>query len=402
MYKTFGIPDNVIDLAKQAENQALSEFNSKYKEIIEHNQAKVLKAFVANSVSPQHLLPSYGYGYGDTARDVVDKVFADVFGMENALVRPNFINGTHTIKTALWSVLRSGDTLLSITGTPYDTLKDAIHSKNQGSLSDFGIEYKEVQLKNGVLDEQEILNTIEKIKPKAVFIQKSKGYQNRKALATSQINEMINKIKNVHNSIVMVDNCYGEFCEKEEPKADLLAGSLIKNPGGTIAKTGGYIAGKAEYVSLACNHLTSFGIGKEAGGNLGIAESILQGLWFAPIVVGEAIKTALFAENLYNLPREEMYDIVKQIPLNSPEKLMNFCQAIQSLSPIGSNQRPVPWEMPGYDAKVIMASGAFVEGCSLEISADGKFVEPYTAYLQGGSSFDYAKYAVALAFSKTM
>ncbi|WP_461247777.1 methionine gamma-lyase family protein, partial [Treponema sp. R6D11] len=251
------------------------------------------------------------------------------------------------------------------------------------------------------LDEHEILKKAKDLNPKAIFIQKSKGYKNRKSLSTSQVNEIIKKIRNICDAIVIVDNCYCELVEREEPKADLLAGSLIKNLGGTIAKTGGYIAGKSELVELSSNHLTSVGLGCEAGGNLGIGESILQGLYFAPIVVGEAIKTAIFASFLFGLPQEERYDIVQAIELGEPEKLEKFCQAIQGLSPIGSNQTPVPWDMPGYDEKVIMACGAFVEGCSLEISADGKFVPPYTAYLQGGTSFDYAKYAVSKAYKCT-
>jgi len=394
MYEMFNINEKIAKKAKMAEEKTLALFNEKYKNIVEHNQAKVLKAFIDNGVASQHLLPSYGYGYGDLGREVIDKVFAQVLGCEKSLVRPNFINGTHTIKTALFSVLRPNDTLLSITGEPYDTLINAISKPNTGSLADFGVKFEKCSLLKG----GDYLTKIKEKKPKAVFIQKSKGYSDRRSLSTYEINDIIRQIKSVSNSIVIVDNCYGELVEKDEPNADLIAGSLIKNLGGTIAKTGGYIAGKAEYVELAGNHLTSIGIADEAGGNLGIGESILQGLWFAPIVVGEAIKTAIFANYLFNIEQEDRYDIVTPIKLNDAGKLEIFCQAIQSLSPIGSKETPIPWDMPGYKDKVIMACGSFIEGCSLEISADGRFTLPYTAYLQGGSSFDYAKYAVARGY----
>lgn len=412
---SFGISDKVINFCEEVRCAAAAQTKG-IKDVVQYNQLKVLAAFKNNKISTHHLSGTTGYGYDDEGREAIDSVFAEVFQAEDAIVRHNIVSGTHAISTSLFAVLRPGDTLVSATGKPYDTLEQVIGisrqgKKGEGSLKDFGVNYKQAELSGGEVDYNNVMSTLDK-NTKAVIIQKSKGYDWRPSFSNGKIGEIIKKVKSYNENIIcIVDNCYGEFAEKDEPSkygADLVAGSLIKNPGGGLAPTGGYIAGKQRLVSLAANRLSSVGLGRGVGATLDTNRHILQGLFTAPHTVGEALTTALFCGAVFkrlgfevspdiNSPR---YDIIQAIKLGTKEGVIKFCEAIQSASPVDSFAAPQPWEMPGYSHSVIMAAGGFVQGSSIELSADGPIKPPYIAYMQGGLTFESAYAAIALAVQK--
>lgn len=391
--------DKVRQLAAAAEEQALPYFRQIDK-TAGYNSEKVMDAFRKHRVSETCFAGTTGYGYDDIGRDTLDCVFADVFGCESALVRLNFVNGTQAITDALFSLCRPGETILSLTGTPYDTLRKAIGITGNefGSLRFYGVNYLEGGFE--LLEDRSV---------KAVIIQRSCGYGDRDALSISDIGEICAKVKALRNDVVVFcDNCYGEFTDIKEPTevgADLIAGSLIKNPGGGIAPTGAYIAGKKELVDRAANRLTSPGIGGECGSTLGNNRLLYQGLFMAPHTVAQALKTAVFASSLMNLIGIESYpafsdkrsDIIQRIKLGTPEKMLAFCKGIQMGAPVDSYVTPEPWAMPGYDCDVIMAAGSFIQGSSIELSADGPFRDPYMVYLQGGLTYESGKYGVMMA-----
>ena len=405
----FNFNENLVELSQMAQKDCEEAF-ARVEEIKEYNQQKVLKAFIDNNVREAHFMPSTGYGYGDIGRDTIDKIYSDIFGTEDALVRHNFISGTHALTTALFGVLRPNDILLSVTGKPYDTLEEVIgiSGNASGSLKDFGVKYDQIDLKE---DFSFNLNAIkEKAKTaKIVYIQRSRGYSLRDSFSSEKIGEVAKLAKEANpDVIVMVDNCYGEFVEKFEPTnfgADVIIGSLIKNPGGGLATTGGYIAGRSDLIEMCAYRLTSPGIGKEAGCTLGQNRNILMGLFFAPTVVGEAVKTAIFAARLLELlgfevtPKynEERHDIIQAICLKNSENLISFCQGIQKGSPVDSFVTPEPWDMPGYNSKVIMAAGTFNMGASIELSADAPLREPFAAWMQGGLTYYSGKIGVMTA-----
>ena len=377
----------------------------------EYNQQKVLRAFIDNGVRESHFAESTGYGYGDTGRDVLDAVFAQSMGAESALVRHSFACGTHTLTVALFGLLRPGDVMLSVTGEPYDTILPTIGIRSQpgrGSLRDFGVEYREVALRDGKPDLDAIRDALRKEKIKLVYIQRSRGYTLRPSLSVEAIGEIVRVTRECSDALVMVDNCYGEFVQREEPLAvgaDIIAGSLIKNPGGGLAKNGGYIAGRRELVELCAYRMTTPGLGAEVGASLGMNRNLFMGLFHAPHVTGEALKTAVFAAALmqelgfaatpaFDEPR---YDIIQALLLRDPETLIAFCQGLQSGSPVDSSAIPEPWDMPGYDSKVIMAAGAFILGSSIELSADAPLREPFAVWMQGGLNFHSGKIGVQLA-----
>ncbi len=373
----------------------------------EYNQLKVLKAMQDNQVSEACLLGTTGYGYNDMGRDTLEAVYASLFHTEDALVRPQITCGTHALALALMSNLRPGDELLSPVGKPYDTLEEVIGIRETpGSLSEYGITYKQVDLlPDGNFDFENIKKAINE-RTKLVTIQRSKGYQTRPTLSVARIEELIAFIKNIKPDIIcMVDNCYGEFVEAVEPSdvgADMVVGSLIKNPGGGLAPIGGYIAGKKSCVENAAYRLTSPGLGKEVGASLGVLSSFYQGLFLAPTVTAGALKGAIFAANIYEnlgfgvVPNstESRHDIIQAVTFGNPEGVIAFCQGIQAAAPIDSHVTPEPWDMPGYDAQVIMAAGAFVSGSSIELSADGPIKPPYAVYFQGGLTWQHAKFGI--------
>lgn len=406
----FKIDKRLMELADKAEEVCREEF-LEIDKIAEYNAQKVLSAFINNRVSEVSLKGSTGYGYGDSGRDTIDKVFAQAFGAEDALVRHNFVSGTHSLTVALFGVLRTGDTLLSVIGKPYDTLEEVIGisgDKGNGSLADFGVKYSQIDLlENGKAD----LNTIkEKAKDaKVVYIQRSRGYSLRPSLTVDEIGEIAKVAKEANPSaIVMVDNCYGEFVEEKEPTevgADLIIGSLIKNPGGAIASTGGYIAGRADLIELCSYRLTCVGMGKEVGCTLNQNREMLMGFFFAPTVVASAVKTATFACRFFELlgyecfpkKNEKRSDIITAIKLGDEKSLVAFCQGIQKGAPVDSFVSPEAWDMPGYNSKVIMAAGAFTMGASVELSADAPIREPFAAWLQGGITYPTGKMGILLA-----
>lgn len=410
LYSELGISDKVIDYAESVLKKLSSRFNEIDK-VTEYNQLKVLKAMQDCRVSEACLLGTTGYGYNDIGRDTLEEVFAHVFHTEAALVRPQITCGTHALALALMSNLRPGDELLSPVGKPYDTLEEVIGIReSKGSLAEYGISYKQVDLlENGDFDFDNIKKAISE-KTKLVTIQRSKGYQTRKTLSVERIGELISFIKNIKPDIIcMVDNCYGEFVETIEPSdvgADMIVGSLIKNPGGGLAPIGGYIAGKKECIENAAYRLTSPGLGKEVGASLGILKDLYQGFFLAPSVTSSALKGAIFAANLFEkcgfkvVPdgTESRHDIIQAITFGSPEGVIAFCEGIQAAAPIDSFVAPEPWDMPGYDAKVIMAAGAFVSGSSIELSADGPIKPPYAVYFQGGLTWEHAKFGIMKAF----
>ncbi len=400
------------ELIKKVEDE-IKEILGKRQEICEYNEKKVLNAFINNHISEAHLNGTTGYGYGDIGRDAIENIYAEIFKAEEALVRTQLISGTHTISTTLFGILRPGDTVISLNGKPYDTLDEVIGIReNPSSLKSFGVKFEQVELKNGKFDLQEIEKKIGDEKPKLVMIQRSRGYEYRDAFLIEEIEEAISIVKKASPStIVMVDNCYGEFTEKKEPieaGADVAVGSLIKNIGGGIAKTGGYIVGKKEIVDLISDRYSAPGLGKEGGATFQNNRDILQGLYMAPHIVTEALKTAIFAARLLEQLGYEVSpkfdakrsDIVQMIKFNDPDKLIKYCQGIQAMSPIDSNVVPEPWDMPGYDSKVIMAAGAFVSGSSIEMSCDGPLRAPYIAYMQGSLTYGYGKLAVINAVKK--
>lgn len=412
----FKISPYIIDLYNQTMKDIQGEFE-KYNEIREYNQLKVLSAFQKENISDMHFTNSTGYGYGDIGRDSLDKVYADIFNTESALVRPHFVNGTHAIGAALFGNLRPGDTMMCICGSPYDTLHNIIGiSKNEniGSLREYGVNYKQIDLKNEEIDINSVITELKNDKTiKLVHIQRSTGYGWRKALLLPELENVIRRIKEVRDVICFVDNCYGEFLDTMEPTdvgADLVAGSLIKNIGGGIAPTGGYIAGKEKYVTQAAYRLTIPGIGGECGSTFGIMRTLFQGLFLAPNVAMEAVKTAIFCSRIMELagfdvlPRynDKRSDIIQAVKFGDKDKLINFCKGIQQGSPVDSFVQCEPWDMPGYEDQVIMAAGAFIQGSSIELSADGPIREPYIAYMQGGLTFDHGKIGILIALSKIL
>ena len=412
--ETYGVSDAVLELCDRADKKSADAYK-KTDEICAYNSVKVLNAFRKNNVSEAHLGITTGYGYDDLGRDTLDKIYADVFGGEDAIVRHNIVNGTMAISACLYGVLRPGDTLLAATGKPYDTLEEVsgIRNISSGSLKDFGINYRQVDLVDSKPDYDGIKNSIDE-SVKAVIIQRSKGYAWRNSFSVNDIGEIINFVKDINNNIVcIVDNCYGEFAETAEPSdvgADLIVGSLIKNPGGGLAQSGGYIVGKADCVEKVSYRLTCPGIGRECGATLGNNRTMYQGLFIAPQTVSNAVKSGIFCSALFEelgyevnpCSSEDRHDIITSVKLQSEEKLIAFCRGIQHGAPIDSFVDPVPWDMPGYSDKVIMAAGAFVQGSSIEISADGPIRPPYTAYFQGGLTFDTARIAIMLAAQNVM
>lgn len=412
--KEYGISDKVIELHEKALEQVAGVFEY-YDEIRELNQFKVLKAFQTEKVSDYHFTNSTGYGYGDIGRDTLDVLYARVFKAEAALVRPHFVSGTHAIAAALYGVLRPRDTMLTICGKPYDTLHSIIgltEDDDTGSLKDYGILYREVALKDDKIDIQTVLDILETDPTvKMVHIQRSTGYGWRKSLTIDEIEATIREIRTIRQDVVVfVDNCYGEFVEDREPievGADLIAGSLIKNIGGGIAQTGGYVVGKKDLVEKAAFRLTLPGIGGEAGSTFGVMRSFYQGLFLAPHVTMEAVKTSVYAAKLLELAGFEVLpkaedirtDIIQAIRFGDKDKMISFVKGIQYGAPVDSSAVCEPWDMPGYEDQVIMAAGAFIQGASIELSCDAPIREPYIAYLQGGLTFDHGKLGVLIALS---
>ena len=409
MYQEFGISEKIIELSKETQKD-IEPILKKIEEICEYNSLKVLKAFQNNNISDMHFNQTTGYGYGDVGRDTCEKVFAEVLGAEDSLVRGQFISGTHALTVALFAFLRPGDTMLSITGKPYDTLDEVIGiTENPSSLKSFGVNFEKIDLINNDFDYNAIEERLKKDKVKLIEIQRSKGYSTRKSIKLDDLEKVIKHIRKFDKDvIIMIDNCYCEFVNTKEPLevgADVIVGSLIKNLGGGIAPNGAYIAGRKDLVNLAAERLTAPGEGKEVGPSLGITKSIFQGLFMAPSVVASSLKTAVFASRMleklgYDVePRfdEERADIVQNINFNDETKLIKFCQGIQMGSPIDSNSIPEPWDMPGYTDKVIMAAGAFTQGSSIELSCDGPIRPPYTAFMQGGLTYEYGKLGVMKA-----
>mgnify|MGYP000969212959 FL=1 len=412
MYKNMGICDEVYDYC----DNIIKSLHDRFEEIdknAEYNQMKVIKAMQDNKVAEMHLSGTTGYGYNDDGRDTLEKVYSDIFKTEDALVRPQIICGTHALNVALSSNLRPGDELLSPVGKPYDTMDEIIGIRpSKGSLAEYGITYAQVDLlPDGGFDYEGIKNAINE-RTKLVTIQRSKGYASRPTLSVERIGELISFIKSIKPDVIcMVDNCYGEFVERIEPSevgADMIVGSLIKNPGGGLAPCGGYIAGKKECVEQAAYRLSSPGLGKEVGATLGVNQSFYQGLFLSPVVVAGALKGAIFAANVYEKAgfvvrpdgSEPRYDIIQAVELGSADGLLAFCKGIQAAAPVDSFVTPEPWPMPGYDSDVIMAAGAFVQGSSIELSADGPLKEPYSVFFQGGLTWYHAKLGIMMSVQK--
>ena len=411
-YAQMGIAKPVYDFCMKVEEELKDRFLSIDK-TAECNQMKVLRAMQKNHLSEACFAPTTGYGYNDIGRETLEKFYADVFGTEDALVRPQITCGTHALALALMSQLRPGDELLSPVGKPYDTLEEVIGIRpSNGSLAEYGISYRQVDLlPDGEFDWEGIEKALND-KTKLVTIQRSKGYASRPTLSVKRIGELIHFIKERKPDVLcMVDNCYGEFVEISEPSqvgADLIVGSLIKNPGGGLAPIGGYLCGTKKCIDRAAYRLTSPGLGKEVGATLGVTPALTQGLFLAPTVVKGALKGAVFAANIYEklgfkvIPdsQESRHDIIQEVEFHDPELMVAFCEGIQAAAPVDSFVRPEPWDMPGYDAKVIMAAGAFVSGSSIELSADGPMKEPYAVYFQGGLTWEHAKYGIMMSLQK--
>lgn len=409
MYEKFKIDEKVEKLSLEVENELTDIFKNINKQC-EINSMKVLNAFQEYNISEMHFGTSTGYGYGDIGRDTIEKIFARVLNAEDALVRNQFISGTHALTVTLFAMLRPGDTLLSITGKPYDTLDEVIGLvENKSSLKAHNVNYEQIDLVDSNFNIDEIKKRVSKNDIKLIEIQRSRGYALRKSLKVEDIGEAIKAIREVNKTaIIMVDNCYGEFVGEMEPLevgADLIVGSLIKNLGGGIAPNGAYVAGKKDLIELVAERLTAPGLGKEVGPTLGINKNILQGLFMAPSVVASSLKTAIFASRMLEklgykpqpLYNEKRADIVQTIEFGNEEKLIKFCQGIQMGSPIDSSSIPEPWDMPGYTDKVIMAAGAFTSGSSIELSCDAPIRPPYVAFLQGGLTYEYGKLGVLKA-----
>lgn len=406
IYESMGICPAVYEYGEKVWNSLKPRFEE-IDALSEYNQLKVIAAMQKNQVSEACLLGTTGYGYSDLGRDTLESVYADIFHTEDALVRPQITCGTHALALALMSNLRPGDELLSPVGKPYDTLEEVIGIReSKGSLKEYGISYKQVDLlPDGSFDFDGIKAAIN-VKTKLVTIQRSKGYQTRPTLSVARIGEVISFIKAIKPDVIcMVDNCYGEFTEKQEPTdvgADMVVGSLIKNPGGGLAPIGGYLAGKKECIENAAYRLTSPGLGKEVGASLQVLNSFYQGLFLAPSVTANALKAAIFAANLYEnlgfavVPdgSESRHDIIQAVTFGHPEGVIAFCQGIQQAAAVDGHVTPEPWDMPGYDSPVIMAAGAFVSGSSIELSADGPIKEPYAVYFQGGLTWQHGKFGI--------
>ncbi len=409
--ENYNFTDEFLTICQRADQRA-SEAYKRAEEVASFNSMRVLKAFSDNGVSEAHLGYTTGYGYDDLGRDTLDKIYAQVFGGEDAIVRHNIVNGTMAISSCLYGVLRPGDTLVAATGKPYDTLEEVIgiRGASSGSLKDFGVNYRQVDMINSKVDFEGLRNAIDNT-CKAVIIQRSKGYDWRDTYSVDNIGEICRFVKGIKSDVIcIVDNCYGEFVETKEPTAvgaDLIVGSLIKNPGGGLAHSGGYIVGTREAVEMVSYRLTCPGIGRECGASLGNNRLMYQGFFLAPQIVCNAVKTGIFCSALFEelgyevnpAPDAMRSDIITSVKLGTPEKLVEFCKGVQSGAPIDSFVVPAPWDMPGYENKVIMAAGAFVSGSSIEISADGPLVPPYTAYFQGGLTFETGKLAVMMAAS---
>ncbi len=409
MYENMGLSRKVLDMCLPVE-ESLKERFSEIDRIAEYNQLKVLSAFRKNQVSEAHLGSSTGYGYNDMGRDTLERVFADIFHTEDALVRSQITCGTHALTIALAGNLRPGDELLSPVGAPYDTLLGIIGIRPmKGSLKEYGVSYRQTELKEDGSFDYDAIRAAINDKTKLVTIQRSKGYAQRPTLSVEKIGELIAFVKSIKPDVIcMVDNCYGEFIETIEPSdvgADMVVGSLIKNPGGGLAPSGGYICGTKECVENAAYRLTAPGLGKELGASLGVNPLFYQGLFFAPTVSASALKGAIFAANIYEklgfkcIPGkdEDRFDIIQAVELQKPEYLIAFCKGIQAAAPIDSHVTPEPWDMPGYESQVIMAAGSFVSGASIELSADGPLREPYTAFFQGGLTWPHAKYGIMMS-----
>lgn len=409
------IKPEVFVLAEQVEAQLADKFRQIDK-IAAKNTQKVMAAFQDNRVSDACFAGTTGYGYDDLGREVLDKVYAQVFRTESALVRIGFVNGTHALSAALFAMLKPGDTLLSVTGLPYDTLRNAIGIEGDchGSLKFYGINYKQVDLKNGEPDLDAIKTAVSDSSVSAVLIQRSRGYENRKALSAEEIGEICAAIRSVSPLVnIMVDNCYGEFTGEHEPTeygVDLMAGSLIKNPGGGLAPTGGYIVGKKKLVDNAAMRLTTPGIGGECGATMGNSRLLFQGLFMAPHIVAQAVKTAVFCSAMMKAigfesspaPEDDRNDIIQMVTLKDPENMKKFCRGIQAGAPVDSYVTPEPWQMPGYNVPVIMAAGAFIQGSSIELSADGPMRESYTLYVQGGITYESGKLGIMMAVNEML
>lgn len=406
LYQSMGIDQDVYEFGEKIEQNLIERFKT-IDETAEYNQLKVIKAMQEARVSEACLLGTTGYGYNDLGRDTLEQVYANLFHCEDALVRPQITCGTHALALALMSNLRPGDELLSPVGKPYDTLEEVIGIRpSKGSLAEYGITYRQVDLlEDGSFDYEGIRQALSD-KTKLVTIQRSKGYQTRKTLSVERIGELISFVKSIKPDVIcMVDNCYGEFVQRIEPTdvgADMIVGSLIKNPGGGLAPIGGYIAGKKECVENAAFRLTSPGLGKEVGASLGVTASFYQGLFLAPTVTASALKSAIFAANIYEKlgffvapdSKEERFDIIQAITFGKEEGVTAFCRGIQAGAPVDGFVTPEPWDMPGYDSPVIMAAGAFVSGSSIELSADGPIKPPYNVYFQGGLTWQHGKFGI--------
>ena len=409
------LSDKVLSLAAQAQADLRPQFD-RIDAIAEENTRKVLAAFQKHRVAEGYFAGTTGYGYDDLGRDKLDEIYADIFGTEDALVRVQFVNGTHAITCALFGALKPGDILVSAVGAPYDTLLGVIGvvPKGHGSLMEYGVEYRQVELLNNAPDKDGLAAAVRDPRVKAVLIQRSKGYSTRSSLSVAEIGELCAIVReNNPDAAILVDNCYGEFVETIEPTqagADLVVGSLIKNPGGGLAPAGGYIAGRRDLVEGAAMRLTAPGIGRECGASLGSNRSFYQGLFLAPHTTAQAVKTAVFAARMMELlgyktePASDAvrHDIIQMIHFGSPDPLKRFCKGIQFGAPVDSYVTPEPWDMPGYDCQVIMAAGAFIQGASIELSCDAPMREPYTAYLQGGLTYEGGKAGVLLAVEELL
>ena len=413
MYNKFGIKEEILNLSKEVEKECAIQFEG-IEQIKEMNSLKVLSAFQKCGLSEMHLHSSTGYGIDEVGRNKIEEIYAEIFNTEDALVRVQLISGTHALAVTLFGLLRPGDTMLSITGAPYDTLQTAIgisKEQSKSSLKEFGIKYEQIDLIDDDFDLEAIKQRVSKQDIKLIEIQRSKGYSTRKSLTISKIEKAIKVIREVNSDvIIMVDNCYGEFVEEKEPTdvgADIIVGSLMKNLGAGMATSGAYIAGKKELIELCAERLTAPGVGKEIGPSLNQNIAFIKGLFFAPSVVDSSVKTAVFASRILERqgfkvnPKfdEPRADIVQTIELGSAEKLIKFCQGIQMGSPIDSNVIPEPSGMAGYDDQVIMAAGTFTEGSTIELSCDGPIREPYIAYMQGGLTYEYGKFGILKALS---
>lgn len=412
LYKEMGIDSKIFEFGQKIVQELKTRF-SEIDKVAEYNQLKVVHAMQKCRASEACLYASSGYGYNDVGRDTLEEIYAETFHAEAALVRPQIACGTHALAVALAGNLRPGDELLSPVGKPYDTLEEVIGIRpSRGSLAEYGVTYRQVDLlDDGEFDYVNIKKAINE-KTRLVTIQRSKGYQTRPTLSVARIGELIAFIKELKPDVIcMVDNCYGEFVETIEPTdvgADLIVGSLIKNPGGGLAPIGGYIAGKTEYVENAAFRLTSPGLGKEVGATLGVNQPFYQGFFLAPTVTASALKGAVFASNVYErlgfsvVPNstESRHDIIQAVTLESAERVIAFCKGIQAAAPIDSYVDPEPWAMPGYDSDVIMAAGAFVQGSSIELSADGPIKPPYAVYFQGGLTWEHAKFGIMMSLQK--